>query len=488
MQGVWIRERKGVSAVVFVHGILSTGDKCWRHEDGSYWPELLKNVAGLEALGIYVFTYQTDIFSGNYRLGDIVDALKEQMRLDGLFECEQIIFVCHSLGGIIVRKFLVERAADLIERKTQIGLFLVASPSLGSSYANWLGPLARVFGHAQAEALRFEQRNAWLNDLDKEFQNLKEAGRLRITGKELIEDKFVILKRIWRKQVVEPFSGARYFGEPFKVPHSDHFSIAKPSGADAIQHRLLCDFLKSKMNLHAVGQEEKTPRRATEPTVTVPQIVVDWPYSDPDHDEVDAFLAEAEYRAQHDQTPWFHVSLSPLQASRSMLSEIETRGALASEDRKNRIECMQQIEYLELIEYRLTRCLELILSEGLRGNVGWALMSRRCAHLVVGELVRKPLEDGKIRVFLLNHSARIKARLYLDRHKISEIFGCTMSDASASFLSIVDCPVPKEVGEADWETMWRVFGAILRTSVELNIDPIDNVEAIRAKNWILSGD
>jgi hypothetical protein len=35
----------------------------------------------------------------------------------------------------------------------------------------------------------------------------------------------------------------RYFGEPFKVPDSDHFSIAKPASVAAIQHRLLVRFI-----------------------------------------------------------------------------------------------------------------------------------------------------------------------------------------------------------------------------------------------------
>jgi alpha-beta hydrolase superfamily lysophospholipase len=88
-------------------------------------------------------------------LGDIVDALKEHMRLDGVLASNQIVFVCHSMGGIVVRKYIVERAAELIGAGTEIDLFLVASPSLGSSYADWLSPLAQLFGHAQADALRF---------------------------------------------------------------------------------------------------------------------------------------------------------------------------------------------------------------------------------------------------------------------------------------------------------------------------------------------
>jgi hypothetical protein len=243
MPGKWIRRLQGAASAVFVHGILSSGEKCWRHDNGIYWPELLKNEPKLGSLGIYAFTYETGIFSGSYRLGDIVDDLKENMRVDGVLESNQIIFVCHSMGGIVVRKYIVERQAELIGAGKEIDLFLVASPSLGSTYADWLSRLAQLFGHAQADALRFVRNNDWLMDLDKEFMNLKEGGTLKIKGKELVEDKFVVLLKLWGRQVVEPFSGARYFGEPYKVPASDHFSIAKPKDESAIQHRLLSRFI-----------------------------------------------------------------------------------------------------------------------------------------------------------------------------------------------------------------------------------------------------
>jgi phosphoglycolate phosphatase-like HAD superfamily hydrolase len=173
----------------------------------------------------------------------VVDALKELMRLDGVSKSRHIIFVCHSMGGIVARRFVVARASDLIATGTSIGFFLIASPSLGSDYASWLSPLASFFGHTQVDALRFEQTNSWLMDLDRDFRNIKESGYPLINGKELVEDKFIILKRLLRKQVVEPFSGARYFGEPYKVPKSDHYSIAKVESESAIQHRLLRQFV-----------------------------------------------------------------------------------------------------------------------------------------------------------------------------------------------------------------------------------------------------
>ncbi len=122
MDGKWIRKPKNDASVVFVHGILSSGETCRRHANGAYWPELLKSEPELEAWGIYVYTYETGVFSGTYSLNDVVDDLKERLfKFDKVAESRRIVFVCHSMGGIAVRKFLVERVNDLIDRNIEIG-------------------------------------------------------------------------------------------------------------------------------------------------------------------------------------------------------------------------------------------------------------------------------------------------------------------------------------------------------------------------------
>jgi hypothetical protein len=266
MLGEWVRRPGGSTSVVFVHGILSSGESCWRNGNGTYWPELLKNEAGLEAAGIYVYSYQTGFASGSYSLSNVVDDLKERFfNLDCVADSQKIVFVCHSMGGIVVRKFIVERLIDLLDCKIEIGLYLVASPSLGSNYANWLESIAKLAGHEQAKALRFNQDNQWLNDLDKTFMNLKESKRLVLHGKELLEDKFVTLKSFWRKPVVAPFTGNRYFGESFKVAGSDHFSIAKPENNEAIQHRLLVEFI-NRNGFSQLGKSANNPDSQSTPT------------------------------------------------------------------------------------------------------------------------------------------------------------------------------------------------------------------------------
>ena len=239
----WIRTSKNDLNVIFIHGINSN-QECWRHKNGSYWPELLKDENELADIGIYVFLYRTGINTGSYSLSDIGDSLKEYFKLDDLIDSAGVIFVCHSMGGIVTRRFLINQHSTLIEKGlSKIGLFLVASPSLGSEYANMLGLLSRVMGHAQASALRFSQSNVWLNDLDKEFINLLNNKNLQIKGKELIEDLPLYGKGFIKKQIVEPFSGAKYFGNSFKVPASDHSTIAAPADKNAVQHRLLVEFI-----------------------------------------------------------------------------------------------------------------------------------------------------------------------------------------------------------------------------------------------------
>jgi alpha-beta hydrolase superfamily lysophospholipase len=46
---------------------------------------------------------------------------------------KQIIFVCHSMGGIVARRFLISDQAEIIDTRKRIGLFLVSSPSSGQS-------------------------------------------------------------------------------------------------------------------------------------------------------------------------------------------------------------------------------------------------------------------------------------------------------------------------------------------------------------------
>jgi hypothetical protein len=263
-----VRKSPSQRSVVFAHGILSDGEGAWGTPS---WPQLLIADKDLNDYSIYVFSYRTSLTSGTYSIGDATRALKAHFDLEELWSQRRIVFVGHSMGGIAVRKFITVNQIELIGKEIEVGLFLIASPSLGARAATTLTAISWALGHTQALALRFSQTNTWLNDLDTEFMTLKESGRLTLVGKELVEDKALPVKRWFglKRQLVEPFAAAKYFGEPLKIADSDHISIAKPGSRSALQYRLLKRFLthfpsRSEILLPLSENDTADARRAVE--------------------------------------------------------------------------------------------------------------------------------------------------------------------------------------------------------------------------------
>ena len=104
--GTWRRKATSDSAIVFVHGLNSSSEDCWGEGQDS-WPSLVEQEQELKTAGIYTFSYETGIFSGSYTLGDAVEALRAYLDLDLLPSMRRLLFLCHSMGGIVVRQYLV---------------------------------------------------------------------------------------------------------------------------------------------------------------------------------------------------------------------------------------------------------------------------------------------------------------------------------------------------------------------------------------------
>jgi tetratricopeptide (TPR) repeat protein len=233
-------------AIIFVHGILSD-EGAWRHQNGNFWPDYVLQDPELDGIGVYIFNYKTGVFSGSYQLYDAATYLRETIDNDSeINNCKGFVFVCHSLGGIVTRQYIVSNQRWLSQEKKGIALLLIASPSRGSFLANLLGPIIKLFGNDQAGILMSRESNQVLNNLDDEFRNLREAKSITMIGKELTEDTFIFLRRILRSKVVSTNSASLYFGKSTKIPNTDHFSISKPHqpAQEWLQHRTLVTLIK----------------------------------------------------------------------------------------------------------------------------------------------------------------------------------------------------------------------------------------------------
>jgi hypothetical protein len=247
---VWYRNNASNTVIVFVHGVLSDSSSCWLNQDTKppvYWPSLVARDKRFDNADIFLGGYYTSVDAGRYDLrnsaNELLNAIKrtDQQGRDPVLSRRNIIFVCHSTGGIVVRHILVNQYA-LLSEKT-IGLVLIASPSYGSGWANLLGFLSGLYGHYVGEQL---QKGSWsLKDLDAQFKTLIDEKRIpHLVGVEAYENHF-ILHRQWipdKAVLVTEESAGRYFGPPVLLRDTSHFTAVKPDDFTHPAHELLVDF------------------------------------------------------------------------------------------------------------------------------------------------------------------------------------------------------------------------------------------------------
>ncbi len=259
----WTQHARGSkSAVIFVHGIFSGPDSAWGN-----WPALVAEDARIaNALGhranVFLAKYYTSPNSGVYKIEDAANELLVQLRTPQQANetpplgHQQIIFIAHSTGGIVVRDVL-ERNREAFAGK-KIGLVLMASPSRGSAWADRFEMISRTVGNKMAQQLSPD--NDYLTNLDSRFADFVRQPPFALSGVEFVENRFIIPAKFkWLNSLfnfdrgVEPRDQTSYFGAPRLVPDTDHFSVVKPQNASDASHLYFVDYV---INTYAKSAEK----------------------------------------------------------------------------------------------------------------------------------------------------------------------------------------------------------------------------------------
>jgi pimeloyl-ACP methyl ester carboxylesterase len=157
-------------AVVFVHGVFGERTDTWLNtESKAEFPELLAADPTFgNKIDVFVFEYFTPKFSLAPSIVDLSDQLRGELDDHRVFdEHRAVVFLAHSMGGIIVRQFLLTNR-ERIQKVPMI--FFYATPTNGSD----LAALARIAsanpqlrGMTPLEGNDFLQsiQSGWLNSL-----------------------------------------------------------------------------------------------------------------------------------------------------------------------------------------------------------------------------------------------------------------------------------------------------------------------------------
>lgn len=229
--------------IIFVHGLGGDKLSTWQFSDSpeSFWPAWLAQE--LSHIGVYSLSYDA---SPSAWLGSAMPLADRATNLLALLEADQfgarpIIWVCHSLGGLVVKQIL-RTAATLgqdswrcLAECTKAVVFL-ATPHAGARLANYVGLLGRVLRTTVA----VEELNAndpHLRELTQWYRN--NAAQLNIATRVFFETQDTAGMRIVDETSADPGIGGVV---PVAVD-GDHFEICKPVNRDALVYKSIRQFV-----------------------------------------------------------------------------------------------------------------------------------------------------------------------------------------------------------------------------------------------------
>lgn len=204
-----------------------------------FWPAWLTEEDGLESYRIFTYGYNSDFKGAGTNL-NIIDFAKDLLFQMLVFSTgseescisigqQPIIFVAHSMGGLVVKKAYVlgkhdDRYAYIIA-KTH-GIMFLATPHRGAQYAKMLNSilLTAPFGAPP---------KAYVDDLDTHSRTLQDINeQFRIScGQLSLVSFFETLKTsfgITKSLIVEKESGILGYPQEISNPlNADHHTICK---------------------------------------------------------------------------------------------------------------------------------------------------------------------------------------------------------------------------------------------------------------------
>jgi pimeloyl-ACP methyl ester carboxylesterase len=199
---------------------------------------------------IYVVNYPAHL-SGNATIEDIVTSLHSQLEEAGITRHREIIFVCHSLGGIVTERLLLDYPIDASRAPF---IYLLGTPLTGSAIANYVS----FFGsNPVTHALNDGQDNDSLQLLENHWKTYasKVARYCGYEKKPLAGLSFV----------VDRLSATRGCNETLAID-ADHNGIAKPSGPNALSYIGLVNALHDFPN--SLAPAKNAPSPATVPSAS----------------------------------------------------------------------------------------------------------------------------------------------------------------------------------------------------------------------------
>jgi hypothetical protein len=240
--------------VVFIHGLMGDARDTWLSDDKSkfFWPEAL--VKEFPDSGVWSIDYDaspSDWLGGTMPVIDRSKNLLEQLAQKNVGQ-KPLVFVCHSLGGIVVKQMLRHSLTlgkpewESIGKHTK-GVVFLATPHTGSyaallvNYVSYFAPNLKTTVTLQ----ELEPNANILADLNEWYRNAPETRNVKthVLYETLpmltIKPPIIIVDRASSDPGIK--------GAPIIPVDADHVSISKPSDTDSLVFTSAVGFIRKTL-------------------------------------------------------------------------------------------------------------------------------------------------------------------------------------------------------------------------------------------------
>jgi hypothetical protein len=130
----YIRQASKDSVIVFVHGVLGDAQATWTNDKTkAFWPNLIKEDQFFNRFDIYVYSYSSPFRGAAYTVDELAEDLRRDLDSSDIFrKHKEVVFLCHSLGGIVVRTFLTRYRAQALQVPM---IYFFSTPTTGAQIA-----------------------------------------------------------------------------------------------------------------------------------------------------------------------------------------------------------------------------------------------------------------------------------------------------------------------------------------------------------------
>jgi hypothetical protein len=221
--------------LLFVHGLGGAGQATWRHGTHPGFPELINaDVALRGSADVAFFQYPTSLlrllpFSGKPpRVRDLAEGLRSQIEIR-YRDYKSIALSCHSLGGLIARKYLLEEVKQGRDLRVD-KLLLFAVPNNGSGLAG----VARYISWQHNQLTQLCRDAEFIEELNADWSREKVSDHVKV--------RYVVAAQ---DRVVDKQSALGQWGEKNVdlVLEADHVSVVKPGRPTDTSYLLFRQFV-----------------------------------------------------------------------------------------------------------------------------------------------------------------------------------------------------------------------------------------------------